>query len=170
VQIDDPQGVTAEHVETAREMLAAVEAALPADVAIFAAAVADWRVASPGSGKIKKAPGTPPPALALAENPDILRSIAGRRGTRRPRLVIGFAAETQAVVANAEAKRKAKGADWIVANDVSNASGVFGGDRNQVHLVTAEGTEGWAEMSKAEVAEQLLRRAGAYLAQQRESV
>jgi phosphopantothenoylcysteine decarboxylase/phosphopantothenate--cysteine ligase len=170
VQIDDPQGVTVQHVETAREMLAAVEAALPADVAIFAAAVADWRVASPGSGKIKKAPGTPPPALALAENPDILRSIAGRRGTRRPRLVIGFAAETQAVVANAETKRKAKGADWIVANDVSKASGVFGGDRNQVHLVTAEGIEGWAEMSKAEVAEQLLRRAGAYLAQQRESV
>jgi phosphopantothenoylcysteine decarboxylase/phosphopantothenate--cysteine ligase len=169
VQIPDPEGVEVHHVETAREMLEAVEAALPADVAIFAAAVADWRVATPGRGKIKKAAGAAPPSLELVENPDILRTIA-KRGSRRPALVIGFAAETQAVVENAKAKRRAKAVDWMLANDVSAEAGVFGAEWNRVHLVTAEGVEDWPDMSKAEVAEELLARAGAYLAQNRESV
>ena len=169
VQIADPEGVAVRHVETAREMLAAVEAALPADVAVLAAAVADWRAAAPARGKLKKKAGSEPPQLALVENPDILRTIA-KGGGRRPALVIGFAAETGAVVENAQAKRKAKAADWIVANDVSEASGVFGGERNRVHLVTAAGVEDWPEMSKAEVADALLKRAAAYLAESRESV
>jgi phosphopantothenoylcysteine decarboxylase/phosphopantothenate--cysteine ligase len=169
VQIADPEGVDVRHVETASEMLAAVEAALPADIAVFAAAVADWRVAAPGRGKIKKQANAGPPQLELVENPDILRTIA-KRGARRPTLVIGFAAETNAVVDNAEIKRKSKSVDWIVANDVSEASGVFGGEHNKVHLVTAEGTETWPEMSKAEVADALLRRAALVLAQARESV
>jgi phosphopantothenoylcysteine decarboxylase/phosphopantothenate--cysteine ligase len=157
------------HVETARDMLAAVEAALPADIAVFAAAVADWRVATPGRGKIKKQVNAEPPRLELVENPDILRTIA-KRGARRPTLVIGFAAETSAVVENAQAKRKAKAVDWIVANDVSEEAGVFGSEHNKVHLVTAEGTEVWPEMSKAEVADALLERAAGALAQTRESV
>ncbi|WP_295559560.1 bifunctional phosphopantothenoylcysteine decarboxylase/phosphopantothenate--cysteine ligase CoaBC [uncultured Hyphomicrobium sp.] len=169
VQIADPEGVEVRHVETAREMLEAVEAALPADIAVFAAAVADWRVAAPGRGKIKKAAGAAPPSLELVENPDILGTIA-KRGAKRPALVIGFAAETQTVVENAKAKRKAKAIDWIVANDVSEGGGVFGGDRNRVHFVTAEGVEDWPDMSKAEVADALLKRAGAYLAQNRASV
>jgi len=169
VQIADPEGVEVRHVETAHEMLEAVEAALPADIAVFAAAVADWRVAVPERGKIKKAAGAPPPALELVENPDILRTIA-KRGARRPELVIGFAAETQTVVENAKSKRKAKAVDWIVANDVSEESGVFGAERNHVHLVTAEGVEDWPDMSKTEVADALLRRAAAHLAERRESV
>jgi phosphopantothenoylcysteine decarboxylase/phosphopantothenate--cysteine ligase len=169
VQLPDPEGVDVLHVETAREMLEAVEAALPADVAVFAAAVADWRVALPGKGKIKKTADAGPPSLELVENPDILRTIA-KREPRRPSLVIGFAAETQNVVEYAAAKRKAKGVDWIVANDVSETSGVFGGDRNRVHLITAEGVEDWPDMGKAEVADALLRRVGDYLAQSRESV
>jgi phosphopantothenoylcysteine decarboxylase/phosphopantothenate--cysteine ligase len=169
VQIEDPEGVEVRHVETAREMLAAVEAALPADIAVFAAAVADWRVAVPGRGKIKKSANAAPPSLELVENPDILRSIA-KGGAGRPSLVIGFAAETQAVLDNAQAKRKAKGVDWIVANDVSEETGVFGGERNRVHLVTATGVESWPDMSKAEVADALLKRAGAHLAETRESV
>ncbi len=169
VQIADPEGVEVRHVETAREMLAAVEEALPADIAVFAAAVADWRVATPGRGKIKKQANAEPPQLELVENPDILRTIA-KRGVRRPTLVVGFAAETSTVVENAQAKRKAKAVDWIVANDVSEETGVFGGERNKVHLVTAEGTETWPEMSKAEVAETLLQRAAGFLAQARESV
>ena len=162
VQLPDPEGVEVRHVETAREMLAAVEASLPADVAVFAAAVADWRVASPGRGKIKKAAGAAPPSLDLIENPDILQTIAAA-GARRPALVIGFAAETQALVENAKRKRKAKGVDWIVANDVSEETGVFGGERNHVHLVTATGVEEWPDMSKAEVADTLLLRAAAHL-------
>lgn len=169
VQIPDPEGVEVRHVETAREMLEAVEAALPADIAVFAAAVADWRVAAPGRGKIKKAAGAAPPSLELVENPDILAAIAKRTG-KRPSLVIGFAAETNSVVENAKTKRKAKAVDWIVANDVSESGGVFGGERNRVHLVTAAGVEDWPDMSKAEVAEELLRRAGSYLAESRESV
>jgi phosphopantothenoylcysteine decarboxylase/phosphopantothenate--cysteine ligase len=169
VQIPDPEGVEVRHVETAREMLEAVEAALPADIAVFAAAVADWRVATPGRGKIKKAAGAAPPALELVENPDILGTVA-KRGARRPSLVVGFAAETQTVVENAKGKRKAKGVDWIVANDVSASEGVFGGDRNRVHLVTAEGVEDWPEMGKPEVADALLKRAAAHLAEKRESV
>lgn len=169
VDIADPEGVTVQHVETAREMLAAVEEALPADVAVFAAAVADWRVANEAETKLKKAKGAAPAALALVENPDILASVARlRRG--RPRLVIGFAAETDDVVENAQRKRKGKAVDWILANDVSDGSGVFGGDRNRVHLVTAHGVEDWPEMSKAEVAAALLDLAARYLAQTRESV
>jgi phosphopantothenoylcysteine decarboxylase/phosphopantothenate--cysteine ligase len=144
-------------------MLAAVKEALPADIAILAAAVADWRVAKPEAGKIKKGAKASPPALALTENPDILKTIAAR-GVRRPALVIGFAAETESVVEHASAKRRAKGADWIVANDVSPAAGVFGGDRNAVHLVTAGGAEAWPQMSKAEVAERLVVRAAEHLA------
>lgn len=169
VQLPDPEGVEVRHVTTAREMLAAAETALPADVAVFAAAVADWRVAAPGSGKIKKSADSAPPTLELVENPDILRTIA-KRGPRRPTLVIGFAAETQDVVAYAKAKRKAKGVDWIVANDVSETAGVFGADRNRVHLITAEAVEDWPDMGKDEVADALLRRASAYLTQSRESV
>ena len=170
VEISDPEGVTVQHVETALEMLTAVEAALPADVAVFAAAVADWRVASAAEGKIKKAKGAPPPALHLAENADILATVARLKPRRRPQLVIGFAAETEAVIENAERKRSAKAVDWIVANDVSQGSGVFGGERNTVHLVTAQGVENWPQMSKADVAAALIGRAARYLAQSVESV
>lgn len=169
VQIADPEGVTVVHVETAREMLEAVEAALPADIGVFAAAVADWRVVTPGKGKLKKTVGAGPPALELVENPDILATIA-KRPSRRPTLVVGFAAETSSVVEHAKSKLKAKGVDWIVANDVSESSGVFGGERNRVHLVSAMGVEDWPAMSKAEVANELLQRASAFLAQSRESV
>ena len=156
VTLPDPAGVTMVKVETAREMLRAVEAALPADVAVFAAAVADWRVAKAGTQKIKKAAGGAP-TLALVENPDILAAIAHLK-SKRPKLVIGFAAETEQVVRHAKAKLKRKGCDWIVANDVSLASGVMGGDRNQVHLVTASGVESWPAQSKDEVAVALVGR------------
>lgn len=161
VTIDDPEGVDVVRVTTAAEMLEAVRAALPADIAVFTAAVADWRVEHASVEKIKKT-GARPPTLALAENPDILRTIA--KGKSRPTLVIGFAAETESVLAHATAKRKSKGADWIVANDVSPATGIMGGDRNHVHLVTADGIESWPEMSKDEVATRLIRRAGEHLA------
>lgn len=170
VALADPPGVSVHHVETAQEMLEAVKEALPADIAIFAAAVADWRVAEPAQGKIKKgAARTSPPSFALAENADILKTIAGR-GPHRPALVIGFAAETENVVEQATAKRRAKGADWIVANDVSLASGVFGGDRNSVHLVTSNGAETWPLMTKAEVAERLVVLAAEHLAKTQISV
>jgi phosphopantothenoylcysteine decarboxylase/phosphopantothenate--cysteine ligase len=169
VQIADPEGVDVRHVETAREMLEAVETALPADIAVFAAAVADWRVASPGRGKIKKAAGSAPPPLELIENPDILATIS-KRGAKRPRLVIGFAAETNSVVENAKGKRKSKGVDWIVANDVSESTGVFGGDRNLVHLVTEAGVEDWPAMSKSDVADELLKRAAAFFSAPQEQV
>ena len=140
VDLDDPAGVTVQHVESAREMLAQVEAALPADVAIFTAAVADWRVESEGAQKLKKtAAGMPP--LQLVENPDILATIAKLRD-KRPPLVIGFAAETEHLIDNAKAKLARKGCDWIVANDVSPATGVMGGDRNTVHLLTHDGVGG----------------------------
>jgi phosphopantothenoylcysteine decarboxylase/phosphopantothenate--cysteine ligase len=162
VTIADPPGVKAARVESAREMLAAVEAALPADAAVFAAAVADWRVAEVGAQKIKKrADGAP--RLALVENPDILAAIA-RRKSQRPRLVIGFAAETEQVIANARAKRERKGCDWIVANDVTPATGIMGGDRNTVHLITADGVESWPDESKDEVAARLVARIAAALA------
>jgi len=169
VQIEAPEGVEVRRVETAAQMLAAVEASLPADVAVFAAAVADWRTAAPARGKIKKSADASPPQLQLVENSDILRTIARRRAGR-PMLVVGFAAETDAVIENAQAKRKSKSVDWIVANDVSPSSGVFGGDRNTVHLITGEGVEDWPEMSKAEVAETLMTRAVRFLAEARESV
>jgi phosphopantothenoylcysteine decarboxylase/phosphopantothenate--cysteine ligase len=163
VTLPDPPGVTVVNVETAAEMLAAVEAALPADIAIFAAAVADWRVAGAAGQKIKKAKGSPAPSLALTENPDILKTIA-KRSPRRPALVIGFAAETEAVVPHAQKKRQEKAADWIVANDVSPETGTFGGDSNTVHLVTAEGVTSWPPQSKDGVARQLIEQAAAWLA------
>ena len=156
VALPDPPGVTVVKVTTARDMLHAVEAALPADVAVFAAAVADWRVAEIGAQKIKKAKSGVP-SLALVENPDILATVA-HRTSKRPKLVIGFAAETENVVEHAKAKLKRKGCDWIVANDVSSASGVMGGDRNTVHLVTASGVESWPTQSKDEVAQALVAR------------
>jgi phosphopantothenoylcysteine decarboxylase/phosphopantothenate--cysteine ligase len=155
VSIPDPPGVTVRHVESAREMLAACEAALPADIAVCAAAVADWRPASDQGQKIKKVPGEAPPSLALTENPDILATLA-RRGPQRPTLVVGFAAETNDVIAHAQAKRTRKGCDWIIANDVSGD--VMGGIENAVHIVTAEGVEDWPRMRKDEVARRLAAR------------
>jgi phosphopantothenoylcysteine decarboxylase / phosphopantothenate---cysteine ligase len=156
VNLPDPPGVKTVKIETAQDMLAAVTKALPADVAVFAAAVADWRVAKPNAGKIKKQAGGTP-ELGLVENPDILASIA-HRTSGRPRLVVGFAAETDHIIAHAKAKLARKGCDWIVANDVSTASGVMGGDRNTVHLVTANGVEAWPPQSKDEVARALIAR------------
>ncbi|MCC7046202.1 MAG: bifunctional phosphopantothenoylcysteine decarboxylase/phosphopantothenate--cysteine ligase CoaBC [Alphaproteobacteria bacterium] len=164
-RLADPAGVSVVPIESAREMLAACQAALPVDFAVCAAAVADWRVAKAASGKIKKAGGKPP-ALELAENPDILASLSAP-GNQRPRLVIGFAAETDNVVDNAVAKRRKKHCDWIVANDVSPATGTFGGDRNTVHLITAQGVEDWPPLSKDEVALRLARRIGEHLAASR---
>ena len=156
VNLPDPPGVRTVKVETAQDMLAAVTKALPADVAVFAAAVADWRVDTPNAGKIKKQPGGTP-RLGLVENPDILASVS-HRTSGRPRLVVGFAAETDHIIAHAKAKLARKGCDWIVANDVSAASGVMGGDRNTVHLVTAGGVESWPPQSKDEVARALIAR------------
>lgn len=158
VNLPDPKGVKTIRVESAQEMLAEVETALPAEIAIFAAAVADWRVAQAGAQKIKKAKdGTP--ALALVENPDILASIA-RRTTDRPPLVIGFAAETEHVAENARAKLARKGCDWIVANDVSPATGIMGGDSNavQIFIKDQEAPETWPAMSKTDVAARLVAR------------
>jgi phosphopantothenoylcysteine decarboxylase/phosphopantothenate--cysteine ligase len=163
VTVPDPKGVTTVHVETARQMLAAVEAALPADAAVMAAAVADWRVAAEGAEKIKKDGTGRPPALALTENPDILATL-GHLGDRRPRLVVGFAAETQNLIANAQAKLARKGADWIVANDVSPETGVMGGDANTVRIVSAAGVEDWPTLDKGEVARRLAARIAAALA------
>ena len=152
----DPPGVKMVRVESARQMLAACEAALPVDAAVCAAAVADWRVAETAARKIKKA-GAPAPVLTLTENPDILSAIA-KAGNRRPRLVVGFAAETDKVLDNALAKRQAKGCDWIVANDVSPGTGAIGGNANTVHLITVGGVENWPPMSKPAVAERLAER------------
>jgi phosphopantothenoylcysteine decarboxylase/phosphopantothenate--cysteine ligase len=157
VNVPDPPGVKVVKVETAREMLQAVERALPADTAIFAAAVADWRVANAGEQKLKKKSGNPTPDLSLIENPDILATIAKRKA-QRPKLVIGFAAETENVAANAKAKLASKGCDWILANDVSPQSGVMGGDRNTITLVRASGVEAWPPQSKDEVASRLITR------------
>ncbi|ARN83431.1 bifunctional phosphopantothenoylcysteine decarboxylase/phosphopantothenate synthase [Methylocystis bryophila] len=154
VNLPDPAGVEVRRVETAREMLAAVDAALPADVFIGAAAVADWRVEAAGD-KIKKKKGDSPPALALVENPDILADVAAR-GRERPRLVIGFAAETENLLAHARDKLVRKRVDLIVANDVG--SGVFGAGENEAHLVTAEGVESWPRLGKDEVASRLVAR------------
>jgi len=155
VQVPDPPGVKVIKVESAREMLKAVERALPADVAIFAAAVADWRVANAAQQKLKKQSGKSSPDLPLVENPDILATIAKKK-TQRPRLVIGFAAETENIAANAKAKLAAKGCDWILANDVSPQSGVMGGDRNMIMLVRASEVETWAPLSKEDVASRLV--------------
>ncbi len=163
VAIADPPGVRVVRVETAAAMLAACQAALPATVAVCAAAVADWRMANPAAGKIKKVPGAAPPVLELVPNPDILATLCAP-GPARPRLVIGFAAETAELRANAEAKRARKGCDWIVANDVSPETGIMGGDDNAVHLITAEGTEDWPRLPKPEVAARLAARIAAALA------
>jgi phosphopantothenoylcysteine decarboxylase/phosphopantothenate--cysteine ligase len=149
------------HVESARDMLEAVEAALPVDAAVFAAAVADWRTEEARKQKMKKG-GAAVPTLALVENPDILATVA-RSKSKRPPLVIGFAAETEKVVAHAQDKLARKRSDWIVANDVSPASGVMGGDVNTVHLVTANGVESWPPLSKEDVARRLVERIAAAL-------
>jgi len=163
VAIPDPPGVRVERVETAEQMLAAVTAALPADVAVCAAAVADWKMAHAAPLKLKKAAGAPPPSLDLTPNPDILARIS-RPGPARPRLVVGFAAETNDLRAHAEAKRLRKGCDWIVANDVGTGTGIMGGAENEVHLVTENGVEDWPRMAKDEVARRLAARIAAALA------
>ena len=152
-------------VETAAQMAAAVTAALPADAAVFAAAVADWRVANASASKIKKQAGAGP-VLTFAENPDILAQVS-RMGVGRPALVVGFAAETDDVVAHATAKRLRKGCDWIVANDVSPATGIMGGAENAVTLVTKDGEESWPRMGKDAVARQLAARIAAALGEGR---
>jgi phosphopantothenoylcysteine decarboxylase/phosphopantothenate--cysteine ligase len=162
VNLPDPVGVRTIRVETAQDMLAAVSKALPADVGVFAAAVADWRVEKPTASKIKKQNGGTP-KLGLVENPDILATVA-RRNSGRPKLVVGFAAETDHLIEHARAKLKRKGCDWIVANDVSAGTGVMGGDRNTVHLVTADGVESWPPQSKEAVARALVVRIAAALA------
>jgi len=153
-----PVGPQIIKVESAREMLAAVQSALPADGAVFAAAVADWRVINAAGSKIKKDSSGNCPALEMTENPDILKTVAQLAPGKRPALVVGFAAETDDVVANATAKRAAKGCDWIVANDVRPETGIMGGTENAVTLVTAEGAEAWPRASKAEVARKLADR------------
>ena len=160
VAIADPPGVNVVKVESARDMLAACEAALPADAAICAAAVADWRTAHEASQKMKKVPGQPPAPLELALNPDILATLSAHAA--RPGLVVGFAAETENVVANAITKRQRKGCDWIVANDVSGD--VMGGAENAVHLVTETGVEDWPRLPKQEVAARLAARIAEALA------
>jgi phosphopantothenoylcysteine decarboxylase/phosphopantothenate--cysteine ligase len=154
----DPPGVAMRRVETAAEMLAACQEALPVDVAVCAAAVADWRVADAGAQKLKKQAGAPP-SLRFVENPDILATLS-RPGNQRPLLVIGFAAETERVVEQAQAKRLKKGCDWILANDVSPGTGTFGGDANTIHLIDEEGVDDWPPLSKQAVAERLARRIG----------
>ncbi len=163
VALADPAGVRAVHVETADEMLAACAAALPADIAVCAAAVADWRVAHAAPLKLKKSPGAPPPEIALAPNPDILATLS-LPGPNRPRLVIGFAAETNDVLAHATEKRRRKNCDWIVANDVGAGTTTMGGDDNEVHLVTAESAEHWPRLPKAEVGTRLAARIAQALA------
>ncbi len=153
VTLPDPQGVRTIHVERAEEMLEAVQSHLPADVAVMVAAVADWRVAGASDKKIKKRPGEGPPALALAENPDILKTVGHNQ--HRPKLVIGFAAETQDVEANGLQKLQRKGADVIVANDVSPETQIMGGTRNRVKIISPDGIDDWPEMTKDEVAGRL---------------
>ena len=162
VSIPDPAGVAVQRVETADEMLAACRAALPADAAVFAAAVADWRVAHAAERKLKKQPGAAAPELSLVANPDILAAIAAP-GPLRPRLVVGFAAETHDMLAHAEDKRRRKNADWIVANDVRPGTGIMGGTENEVHLVTATGVEDWPRLGKDAVAQRLAARIAAAL-------
>lgn len=163
VGLPDPAGVTVIHVESANEMLAACEKNLPVDVAVCAAAVSDWRISDgPQKAKIKKDGNGGKRTLNLEENPDILASLA-KAGNKRPKLVIGFAAETGDLIKHAKAKLKSKGCDWILANDVSADTGTFGGDENHVHLVNAKGVEDWPRQTKTEVAEHLGQRIAAYL-------
>jgi len=156
-EVPPPAGVEVTAVQTAREMRAAVEAALPADAAVMAAAVADWHVANASSGKLKKDGSGRLPELQFAENPDILAWIS-QLAQGRPALVVGFAAETDAVLDNAAHKRRRKGCDWILANDVSPETGIMGGVENAVTLITGAGAESWPRLSKAEVAQRLAER------------
>jgi phosphopantothenoylcysteine decarboxylase/phosphopantothenate--cysteine ligase len=157
VALADPAGVEVIHVETAQQMLDACLRSLPADIAVCAAAVADWRVTSPTTAKIKKSAGAPPPRLEFEANPDILASLA-KAGNRRPRLVVGFAAETERVIEGAQAKLASKGCDLVVANEVGAATGTFGGDANTVHLVSAAGVVSWPPLPKSAVAKRLAGR------------
>ena len=157
VALPDPAGLRVVHVETARDMMAAVEAVLPADIVVAAAAVADWRPVVEAGHKIKKRPGDPAPVLRLEENPDILATVSQRRFDR-PRLVVGFAAETDQLLAHARSKLDRKGCDVIVANDVGPGTGTMGGTTNEVVLVTRDGTEAWPRLDKAEVARRLVER------------
>ncbi len=161
VGIADPAGVQTVHVETAAQMLAAVEAALPADIAVCAAAVGDWRAAATAEQKLKKDGGAPP-ALQLAENPDILARLSAP-GPLRPRLVVGFAAETEHLAEYAAAKRARKGCDWIVANDVGG-TGIMGGEENEVLLLSGEGAQAWPKLSKRDVAGLLAEKIGKFFA------
>ncbi len=156
VALAAPLGVSVVKVETAQDMLRATEDALPADIAIFAAAVADWRVSHAADEKLKKRPDGSVPTLSFAENPDILKTIALRK-SKRPKVVVGFAAETEHVIEHAKAKLVKKGCDLIVANDVSTENGIFGGDHNRVHLVSGKGVENWPDLSKADVASRLMQ-------------
>jgi phosphopantothenoylcysteine decarboxylase/phosphopantothenate--cysteine ligase len=161
-RLPDPQGLKTVHVQTAEEMLAACRAALPVEIAVCAAAVADWRAATAAQQKLKKENGIPA-ALELTQNPDILAELS-QAGPERPSLVVGFAAETENVVAQGRAKRARKGCDWILANDVAPGTATFGGDDNRIHLITAEGVDDWPQMTKAEVAERLCRQIAVTLA------
>jgi len=157
----DPVGVEVVHIESARDMLAACEATLPVDIAVCAAAVSDWRVAETTGSKIKKQPGEAPPALTLTENPDILATLSQSKD-RRPKLVIGFAAETDDIIANAISKRQRKGCDWVVANDVSPETGTFDGGFNTVHLISDDGTQDWPRLSKSGVGHKLAQQIAIY--------
>lgn len=161
VRLADPHGVTTLHVETAAEMLETLQSELPADVLVMAAAVADWRVEQINVNKTKKQKGAGPAPLKLRENPDILATI-GNSSDRRPQLVIGFAAETESLLENADAKLKSKGADWIVANDVSPANNVFGGDQNTVKILSKTGVDSLPKLTKAAVATTLVERMSAF--------
>lgn len=153
----DPAGCKVIHIESAAEMLAAAQGALPADIAVCAAAVSDWRPAHLANQKMKKRDGAEPPRIELATNPDILAALAAA-GPQRPRLVVGFAAETERVVEFAQAKRQKKQCDWILANDVSPQTGTFGGAENEVHFITASGAEAWPRLTKRELAARLAAR------------
>ena len=165
--LSDPEGVTVVPIESARDMLQACQAALPVDIVVCAAAVADWRIASESDQKLKKN-GGPPPSLSLVANPDILATLA-KPGNLRPALVVGFAAETENVVEQAQGKRARKGCDLILANDVSPASGTFGGTDNTVHVIDKTSVESWPRMSKEAVAEKLAQHLGRLLAAQAEA-
>ncbi|RVU36075.1 bifunctional phosphopantothenoylcysteine decarboxylase/phosphopantothenate--cysteine ligase CoaBC [Hwanghaeella grinnelliae] len=161
-RLADPAGVETVHVETAQQMLDACLTALPADIAVCAAAVADWRVSGKADQKLKKDSGSLP-SLALTENPDILATLS-KTGSTRPALVVGFAAETEAVLEHAMAKRKRKGCDWILANDVSEGTGTFGGDRNRIHFIDENGHQDWPDSTKVEVATTLTEKIAAHFA------
>lgn len=168
VSLADPPGLETVHIDSADQMLAACLAAGTVDIAVCAAAVADWKVARPATAKIKKKAGAEPPVLTMVPNPDILAtlsSLGANAKPRRPALVVGFAAETENLVANAIDKRKRKGCDWIVANDVSPATGTFGGERNTVHLISAAGVEDWPTLAKDDVASRLAARIASHFAE-----